>query len=71
MGGGRVGELSLVDARRGVSRERVGDEISAGRLDDEDLRVGTQQDVDIGAVCLERAARAQHRREDGCWLRAR
>ena len=71
VGAARVGKLRLVHARRGVCGERVGDEVSERSLDDEDLRVGTQQNVHIWAVCLQRRVGAQHRRDDGCWLRAR
>lgn len=46
-------EEGLVDARFGVGRQRVGDEVAQGGPHDEDGRVGSEQQVDVGAVRLE------------------
>lgn len=47
-------EMSLVDTRRVVGREGVGDEEAECGLHDEDLGVRTQENICIGAVCFDR-----------------
>lgn len=41
----RIGELSTVDARGMICRERVRDQEAQRGLDDEDLRVGAEENV--------------------------
>ena len=49
-----VGELGLIDAGEVIGCKGVRNQETEGSLHDKDLRVGAEQDVYIGAVCLER-----------------
>jgi len=43
-------EVGFVYARRGVCRERICDQEAESSLDDEDLGVGSEEDIHVGAV---------------------
>lgn len=47
-------KMWLVDLRLGIGGERVCDEMAQTRVDDKDGRVGSQKEVNVGAVGLER-----------------
>lgn len=60
--------LLLVHSSRGVSCQRISDEIALLGLDDNNTGVRSEKERNVGAIADERVSRAYDRRKDSCWL---